>query len=130
MPKLSEEFDAVLQSLGKRVTGLKRERLVFADLIWDSMSSREVLALAHNDPAFTVEGESRLVALHRVGSEIRYWAGPLMSLLREHGSDPWEEMGILGCVEDAVCLVEEYLSGHKLEDIAVKRTIMHRGRVV
>ena len=120
MKRLSDEFDACL---GKRtpLRGTKIDCLIFADLYWDG-TPRDLLVQAQNDPAFEIRGETRLIAFHRLGKEIRYYAGPRGDLPRFTPDDPRSECGTAHSVEDAVSLASEYLGGRPLPDIKAKRS--------
>jgi hypothetical protein len=121
MRRFSEEFDTCLGGGKTLLKGRKIDCLIFADLYWDG-SPRDLLVLAEKDPAFEIRGETRAVAFHRLGTEIRYWAGPRGDLLNSGPGDSRFELGVAHSVDDAVALATEYLGGRPLPDIKARRT--------
>ena len=127
MSYFSDEFDACITRRKKSLQGVKLNCLVFADLYWDG-SPKDLLVQAQNDPAFEIRGETRAVAFHRLGSEIRYWAGPRADLPNPGGRDPHWELGTAHSVEDAVLLAVDFLGGRPLPDIKAKRSPVQSGK--
>jgi len=120
MKRLSEEFDACLGKTAA-LPGTKIDCLIFADLYWDG-APRDLLLQAQNDPAFEIRGDTRAVAFHRLGAEIRYWCGPRGDVPAAGPSDAHWERGTAHSVKDAVLLAREYLGGRPLLDIKAKRS--------
>ena len=108
----------------------------FADLLWPPCGDRDyVLARTDADPAFTLTGYSRWVALGRILDEIRFYAGPIPEGAPRwwwSGEDPSRvaaveaeengcELAIFESVADAVTFTVSYLGGVGFCDIAVVR---------
>jgi hypothetical protein len=123
--RLSDEFDDCLDKKAP-LRGTKIDCLIFVDLYWDG-TPRDLLIQAQNDPAFEIRGETRAVAFHRLGSEIRYWAGPRADVAAAGSSDAKSERGTAHTVKDAVMLATEYLGGRPLPDIKAKRSPWQAG---
>jgi len=105
---------------------------IFGDLLWPPAPD---FAFLLSDPAFTLTGYSRGMALARIHGDIRFFAGPLP----EGGfpwwwsgenparraaveAEPWAcELGILETVGDAVSFAIRYLSGTDLGRIEIVR---------
>ena len=126
MKRLSDEFDSCLAGGKTPLRGKKIDCLIFADLYWDG-SPRDLLLQAEKDPAFEIRGETRAIAFHRLGKEIRYWAGPRGDVLSSSPSDTHWELGTAHSVSDAVLLATEYLGGRPLPDIKAKRSACQAG---
>jgi hypothetical protein len=124
--RLSDEFDACLGGGKTPLQGKKIDCLIFADLYWDG-SPRDLLIRAEQDPAFEIRGETRAIAFHRLGSEIRYWAGPRGDVPASGPADPYWELGTANSVKDAVLLATEYLGGRPLPAIKAKRSPRQTG---
>ena len=120
---------------------------LFGDLAWPpSGDSEYMLSRVSADPAFTITGYTRTVALARIIDEIRFFAGRI-----EPGTPSWwwsgersdqvaainaesekHELAIFESVDDAVTFAVAYLGGAELHDIGVIRitptTERYRGR--
>ena len=121
MDRFSDEFDTCLAGGKRPLRGKKIDCLIFADLYWDG-SPRDLLVQAQRDPAFEIRGETRAVAFHRLGKEIRYWAGPRGDVQNPGRDDSQSELGVAHSVADAVALATEYLGGRALPEIKAKRS--------
>ena len=109
---------------------------LFADLAWPPCGDSEyVLSRRTADPAFTITGYTRYVALACIIDEIRFFAGRI-----EPGTPSWwwsgerpdqvaainaesedYELAVLESVSDAVTFTLAYLGGTALRDIDVIR---------
>jgi hypothetical protein len=119
MKRFGDEFETCLAGVKAPLKGTKIDCLIFADLYWDG-APRDLLLRAQQDPAFEIRGETRLIAFHRLGDEIRYYAGPRGDV---PGSTPeGSELGTAHSLEDAVALATEYLGGRPLADIKARRS--------
>jgi hypothetical protein len=121
MDRLSDEFDTCLAGGKTPLRGTKIDCLIYADLYWDG-SPRDLLVQAQRDPAFEIRGETRAIAFHRLGKEIRYWAGPRGDVGDPGREDSHSELGVAHSVHDAVTLATEYLGGRELPEIKAKRS--------
>lgn len=143
--RLLDEFRTEWSQGSSAPSAELRECCVFVDLMWTPLGHEDAEASdpraraeafdarAKADPAFTVEGYSRYLALARICQEIRYYAGPHLVY-----ADVWSradpqrrevirleedkhEIGILPTVMDAVRFTEQYLVGRALREIDVAR---------
>jgi hypothetical protein len=126
MKRLSDEFDRCLAGGKAPLQGTKIDCLIFADLYWDG-TPRDLLIQAQTDPAFEIRGETRAIAFHRLGKEIRYYAGPREDISNSAPHDSRSECGVAHSLEDAVALATEYLGGRSLPEIKAKRSPWQAG---
>jgi hypothetical protein len=136
MSRLLDRFQAELDRRGEPMPGELEDVGVFADLMWPPCGDSEyAMSRLIEDPAFTITGYTRYVALACVFDEVRFFAAPI-----EPGSPDWwwsgerseqaaaidaesdeHEMAIFGSVNDAVTFVLAYLGGTSLRDVDVPR---------
>lgn len=136
--RLMDEFRAEALARGAALPAEPEACLVFGDLEWEPNGggTEEFWAARERDPAFTVTGYSRWVALARILGEIRFYAAPIPA-----GAPAWyrsgedaaravavdaepdeSELAVLPGVSEAVTLTLDYLAGTPLRAVRVPRT--------
>jgi hypothetical protein len=133
--RLVDEFEVELARRSLAVPGELEICGVFGDLLWPPCGNRDWHSRVDVDPAFTLTGYSRWVALARIDNEIRFYAAPL-----PEGFGPWWwsgedparvaavkaepdvcELASFGTIGDAVSFAVAYLRGVSFERIDVVR---------
>lgn len=118
--QLAGEVREVLHARGITLPGVLSETPIFGDLIWTPAPDLECLM---PEPAVVIETEERLLALHRRGAYIKYFAGP--NSHRPDAASESSELGLLPSVEEAVELAAAFfLGGEPLEAILVPREVI------
>ena len=100
------------------ITGHLVERPIFGDLIWSRTPSLDLLM---PEPAVVIETDARVIAMHRLGQEIRYYAGP--NARRDAADRGPAELGIVPGVDEAIDLASAFLGGEALARILVAREV-------
>ena len=131
--RLVNQFQTELRRRGLDLPGsLKISSL--GDLLWPPCGDINYIFTRDADPAFTVTGYSRWVAMND-DDEIRYFAGPIPEgvppwwwsgeaparVAAVKAETDWGELAILGSVADAVTFTVSYLGGDRFSDIGVVR---------
>ncbi len=134
--RLVDAFQTELRERGLVIPGVLAECGTFGDLLWPPCGDRAYVASrATADPAFTLTGYSRLVALARVLDEIRFYAAAIPQGATDwwwSGEEPQRvaavrtesdryELAIFKTLPDAVTFTVRYLGGAVLAEIDVVR---------
>jgi hypothetical protein len=134
--RLVDEFQAELARRGLPLPGSLQLHGLFGDLLWKPQPDRNlILSLGESDPAFSLTGYSRWIALARIDNEVRIYAAPLPEGAPSWwwtGEDPARraaveaeprdiELAIVDTVGDAVSFAVAYLGGTDLGRIDVAR---------
>ena len=134
--RLIDEFASEVRARGLPDLGKVETCGLFGDLCWRPHGDADYLwSRRAKDPAFTIEGYARMIALARILDDIRYYAAPIVEgapswwwsgadpdRVAAVRAEPYEyELGRFSTIADAVRFAHSYLAGVPFGSLDVPR---------